>query len=90
MVSKRQLKVIHVELKEPYNGKRHYYFGSKKAIYETLPREVVGISYESFRALGDIKNHPSEKCAVRLKAVPHGVRNARTEVETVDYLIEEQ
>ena len=38
----------------------------------------------------DIKNHPSEKCAVRLKAVPHGVRNARTEVETVDYLIEEQ
>ncbi len=38
----------------------------------------------------DIKNHPSEKCTVRLKAVPHGVRNARTEVETVDYLIEEQ
>jgi len=60
MTAKQQRKVIHVELKEPFNGKRHYYFGSKKAIYETLPREVVGISYESFRALGDIKNHPYE------------------------------
>ena len=57
---KKKLKVIHVELKEPFNGKRHYYFGSKKAIYETLPREVVGISYQSFRALGDIRNSPYE------------------------------
>ncbi len=60
MPIKRQLKVIHVELKEPFNGKRHYYFGSKKAIYETLPHEVVGISYQSLRALGDIKNRPYE------------------------------
>ena len=57
---KKQLKVIHVELKEPYEGNQHYYFGSKKAIYETLPREVVGISYQSFRAHGDIKKHPYE------------------------------
>ena len=60
MAAKRYLKVIHVELKEPYDGKTHYYFGSKKAIYTLLPREVVGISYESLRALGDIKNRPYE------------------------------
>ena len=37
-------KVIHVELKEPYKGRRNYYFGSAAAIYDTLPIEVVGIS----------------------------------------------
>jgi len=42
-----QRKVIHVELTEPYNGERHYYFGSVAAIYETLPREVVGIEKAS-------------------------------------------
>lgn len=44
---KQQRKVIHVELKEPYKGKHHYYFGSVTAIYETLPLEIVGISKES-------------------------------------------
>lgn len=37
-------KVIHVELKEPYKGRRNYYFGSAAAIYDTLPIEIVGIS----------------------------------------------
>lgn len=37
-------KVIHVELKEPYKGRRNYYFGSAAAIYDTLPTEIVGIS----------------------------------------------
>lgn len=57
---KQVRKVIHVELKEPFDGKTHFYFGSKKAIYTLLPRETVGISYESLRALGDIKNRPYE------------------------------
>lgn len=67
MASKRNLKVIHVELKESYDGKNHYYFGSKKAIYETLPHEVVGISYQSLRTIGDIRNHPYEgrRCIIR-------------------------
>lgn len=39
-----QRKVIHVELKKPYNGKRNYYFGSVAAIYDTLPVEIVGIA----------------------------------------------
>lgn len=37
-------KVIHVELKEPYKGRRNYYFGSAAAIYDTLPVEIVGIA----------------------------------------------
>lgn len=40
---KQQRKVIHVELKQPYNGRRNYYFGSVAAIYDTLPTEIVGI-----------------------------------------------
>lgn len=44
---KQQRKVIHVELREPYRGERHYYFGSVAAIYDVLPLEVVGISRES-------------------------------------------
>lgn len=40
----KQRKVIHVELKEPYNGRRNHYFGSVVAIYDKLPPDVVGIS----------------------------------------------
>lgn len=31
-------KVIHVELKEPFNGKRHYYYGSKQLSMEIFQR----------------------------------------------------
>ena len=44
---KQQRKVIHVELHEPYQGKRHYYFGSVAAIYDVLPLDVVGIARET-------------------------------------------
>lgn len=40
---KQQRKVIHVELKKPYNGRRNHYFGSVAAIYDNLPLEIVGI-----------------------------------------------
>lgn len=43
----QQTKVIHVELKDPYRGKHHYYYGSKAAIYDELPEDVVGIKKES-------------------------------------------
>ena len=36
-------KVIHVELREPYNGKRHFYFGSIAAIFDELSEEQIGI-----------------------------------------------
>ena len=40
-------KVIHVELREPYNGKRHFYFGSIAAIFDELSEEQIGIKKES-------------------------------------------
>lgn len=41
----RQRKIVHVELKCPPEGyKRHYYFGSVAAIYDVLPRDVVGLA----------------------------------------------
>jgi hypothetical protein len=38
----------------------------------------------------DIEANPSEKCALRLVRLPRDVKNARLEVDHVDYLIEEQ
>lgn len=40
-------KVIHVELKRPYKGRKHYYFGSQAAIYEHIPERYIGIKLES-------------------------------------------
>ena len=36
----------------------------------------------------DIKNHPADKCDIRLKNVPSGISRARLETTQVDYLIE--
>ena len=45
---KQQRNIIHVELLEPPSGySRHYYFGCLSAIYDKLPKEVVGISKET-------------------------------------------
>lgn len=38
----------------------------------------------------DILAHPSSKCTLYLRTMPHGVRNARLEMQQVDYLIEQQ
>lgn len=39
-------KVIHVELREPYNGKRHFYFGSIAAIFDELSEDQERKSLE--------------------------------------------
>ena len=38
----------------------------------------------------DLVDHPSDKCDIRLTAVPTGVHNARLEVDKVDYLLEQK
>lgn len=43
----QQTKVIHVELKDPYMDKKHFYYGSKTAIYDHLPETIIGIKKES-------------------------------------------
>lgn len=61
-------------------------------------RFVVGASQfrqikpDQFRVEADYDDliaHPSEKCSLFLRKVPVGVKNARLEVEQVDYLIEQ-
>ena len=62
---RKQRKVIHVELKEPYKGKNHYYFGSITAIYELLPTEVVGVSKESLWNVLKNGEHKGRKAIIR-------------------------
>lgn len=52
-------------------------------------RSIQASSFSVVADYEDIMAHPSDKCKLWLKTVPHGVRNAQMEVETVDYLIEE-
>ena len=65
-MEKQLFKVIHVELKEPYHGKIHYYFGSKAAIYDTLPIQVVGIKLESLWAINlEQSEYNNKLCIIR-------------------------
>lgn len=42
------LKVVHVQLKQPKEGQQeHYYFGSLKAIFEVLTKEDIGRNYST-------------------------------------------
>jgi len=64
---KQHFKVIHIELNESFQGKKHYYFGSKTAIYEHFTHEQVGISLESLWNVdleaGEYKNR---LCTIRI------------------------
>lgn len=59
-------KIFHVEFREPVGGRRHYYFGSKAAIFQRFPPEQVGITYSSFRNVGSIKEEPytNKQCTI--------------------------
>lgn len=60
-------KVFHVEMKEPVDGKRHFYFGSKKAIFERFSHDEVGITYRTLTNCVKLFNCPYEnkKCVIR-------------------------
>lgn len=60
-------KVFHVEMKEPVDGRRHFYFGSKKAIFERFAHDEVGITYRYFTNCVKLSNGPYEnkKCVIR-------------------------
>lgn len=62
---KQQRKVIHVQLKEPYKGKNHYYFGSIAAIYDVLPKDVVGITKESLWNVLKDETYTGTKSTIR-------------------------
>lgn len=62
---KQQRKVIHVELNEPYNGQQHYYFGSVAAIYDILPKDIVGISKEALWNVLKYREHRGRNAIIR-------------------------
>lgn len=62
---KQQRKVIHVELKEPFQGERHFYFGSKAAIYDVLPYDIVGITKESLWNVLKDSEYTGSKATIR-------------------------
>ena len=38
----------------------------------------------------DLQEHPSDKCSLHLRSVPHGISRLKLSVNSVDYLIEEE
>lgn len=87
----REVPITAVNMPE---GKILRTFPSKvKVLFVAGASNVRSIHPEHFKVVVDyneIAANPSDKCMLYLKAVPHGVRNARTEVEQVDYVIEEK
>lgn len=62
----QQRKIIHVELREPYNGHRNYYFGSAAAIYDTLTPEIVGIGLGTlWNCFGKTNTYNGPKATIR-------------------------
>ena len=66
VMSKQQRKVIHVELiTPPYGYHQHYYFGSVAAIYDTLSKEIIGISKEALWGTLKQGEHQGRKAIIR-------------------------
>ena len=66
----RQNNVIHVELDEPYQGEKNWYFGSVAAIYEELPKEVIGAGKEwLWQCLSKKSEHRTRKATIRRSKV---------------------
>lgn len=60
-------KILHVELRNPIDGERHYYFGSKAAIFQRFTAEQVGITYYSLKNISITKEEPyvNRHCTIR-------------------------
>ena len=66
----RHNNVIHVELDEPYQGEKNWYFGSVAAIYEELPKEVIGAGKEwLWQCLAGKDEHRTRKATIRRSKV---------------------
>ena len=69
-------------------------FPSRVKVHFTIGvSSVRSIRSDAFSVVADyaeLAAHPSEKCTLYLKTIPQGARNARLEIEQVDYLIEQK
>lgn len=63
-------KIIHLHLKEPFNGESDYYFGSLIAIYQLVPAELLGIGYKSLtNALRGHERYENKRIAVHVSTL---------------------
>lgn len=60
-------KILHVELRNSIDGERHYYFGSKAAIFQRFTSEQMGITYYSLKNICITKDKPyvNRQCIIR-------------------------
>lgn len=60
-------KILHVEFRNTIDGERHYYFGSKAAIFQRFTAEQVGITYYSLKNIRITKDEPyvNRQCTIR-------------------------
>ena len=60
-------KILHVEFNKAINGERHYYFGSKVAIYRLFNAQQMGIAYSSLKNVSITKDEPyvNKCCTIR-------------------------
>ena len=68
MNTERKQTVYHVELKDPRdNERRHTYFGSQAAIFQTFGTDRLGISYRSLSNNYDLseRDYENKKCIIR-------------------------
>lgn len=60
-------KVIHLHLNEPFNAEQDFYFGSLKAIYDSVPRDRVGIAYKSLtNAIRGKTEYKNKRCTIKV------------------------
>lgn len=68
MNTERKQTVYHVELKDPRdNERKHMYFGSQAAIFQTFGNDRLGISYRSLSNNYDLseRDYENKKCIIR-------------------------
>ncbi len=59
-------KVVHLHLNEPFEGQSDFYFGSIKAIYDSIPQDALGISYKSLtNALRGKTEYLNKRCSIK-------------------------
>lgn len=75
----RDRKVIHVELKNPQTGfQRNYYFGSIAAIYDLLPKDMIGIGKESLWARLKSGDYENSKVIIRKSRLITKLKGTKT------------
>ena len=63
-------KIVHLHMKIPTDGNTDFYFGSIKAIFDSITEDYVGIKYKSLtNALRGRDFYENKHCTVRVSSL---------------------